>query len=498
VPRFTELAPRIHTKPIKLVSLGLPFNIRSSRLQFRGALLRKMDRPKQDSKVADSHLSLPLSLPLTEFTNKVLVGLFDALPPELVIRILEEARTQSASRPANVCILFPLRFLRVCRRWRSIIFAAPNLWKDVNIPGTRCIRSLEATRLFVELSRPYPMTLTWHHRPWNHDFVVQHVLRPGSDRWHTISIAGSTFNSRDSLSTILPNLSLPSLQSFRCEVLQGHTAFHADTVPEVTINAPKLRYWASVNCLLPSAHSLICLATLDIIISGPSKCLSVDRFLALLRATSRTLRHLKLVARDPPFDDRMLGVPRIRLPKLDVLELHNSADLLRRVIAPNLRTLCLHGDKETTAIPFSTLLEPTLIHLKLSMLPLHHLEDDPDFSFHFAALETVTLFSCKGTASVFSHAVPRRPGYLPFASLRSITISDTEAMSSIRFMLERLKISNPDLSSLEILRLVYRDGSAPKSCDVEWIVAQGMEFFGGRELGEPWSDTAFGDVWAVL
>jgi hypothetical protein len=65
-------------------------------------------------------------------------------------------------------------------------------------------------------------------------------------------------------------------------------------------------------------------------------------------------------------------------------------------------------------------------------------------------------------------------------------------------MLERSKISDPGPSSLKRLRHVYRGGPLPRSDDVEWIVAQGIEFLGGRELGESWSDSAFDDEWAVL
>ena len=422
---------------------------------------------------------------------------FNALPAELIIGILEQTRSPGTSRPSDTHIMFPLRFVRVCRRWRFIVLATPKLWKDVYISGTKDIRTLAATGLFMERSRPYPMTLTWHHRPWNHEFVVQHILSPGFDRWQVITIASSTSTSRALLCTTLPNLFLPSLQDLRCKSpLRSHMALTADEVPEVVINAPNLRQWASINCMLPSAHSFVCLATLDFSASGPSGCFSVDGFLALLRATSR-LRHLRLVARDPPFGNLALGTPKTRLSKLEVMELHNSSGLLQWILTPNLQTLCLHGDKETTTIPFSTLLQPTLVHLKLSMLPLHHFEDDPDFSFHFSSLETIVLFSCKDTASVFSHAIPRRPGRPPFPSLRSITLSDAEALPSIRFMLERSKVSDLNASSLRRVRLVYRGGPSPRPGDVEWIVAQGIEFLGGRELGESWSDSAFDDGWAV-
>ena len=450
-----------------------------------------MGRLKLNSKVG-SLITFTSFPPLTNFTDKVSTDPFDALPSELIIKILKETRTTS------VPILFPLMFLRVCRRWRSIVLATPNLWKDVYIPGKGDSRGLEVTRLFVERSRPYPMTLTWDHRPWNHDFVVQHILRPGFDRWQVITIASSTFISRDFLCTILPNLSFPSLQYLKCKTLQSHSGSSADHIPEVTINAPNLRHWTSINHILPSAYSSTCLTTLDFTVSGHSECFSVKELLALLRAASRTLRHLKLVARDTPFDNRILDTSKTRLSKLEVLELHNSSALLQWVLTPNLRTLCLHGGKENAAIPFSSVLGPTLIHLKLSMLPLHHLEDDPDFSFRFPGLETITFFSCKDTPSAFSHAVPRRPGCHPFPSLRSITFSDAEALPSIRFMLEGSKISDPSASSLEKLRLVYRGGPSPRSGDVEWILAQGIEFLGGREFGEPWSDPAFDDEWAVL
>ena len=341
------------------------------------------------------------------------------------------------------------------------------------------------------------MTLTWHHRPWNHEFVVQHVLCPGFDRWQVITIASSTIISRALLCATLPNLSLPTLQAVRCKALQNHMAFYPDEVPEVSINAPNLRQWTSINCILPSAHSSVCLTTLDLTASGPAGCLSVDGFLALLRATSRSLRYLRLVVRDPPFCNRIPDTLKTRLSKLEVLELHNSSGLLQWILTPKLRTLCLHGDKETTTVPFSSLVQPALVHLKLSMFPLHHFEDDPDFSFHLSGLETMVLFSCKGTASVFSHAIPRRPGCYPFASLRSITLSDAEALSSIRFMLERSKVPDPDASSLRRVRFVHCGGPSPRPDDVEWIIAQGIEFSSGREFGESWSDSAFEDGWAV-
>ena len=291
---------------------------------------------------------------------------FNTPPVELIIKILEQTQTPGTSRPTEIHIPFPLKFLRVCRRWRSVVLTTPKLWKDVYISGTKDIRRLAAARLSVERSRPYPMTLTWHHRPWNHDFVVQHVLCPGSDRWQIITIASSTFISRDILCTTLPNLSLPSLQDLKCKVLHSHMAFYADDVPEVTIKAPNLRRWTSINHMLPSAHSSVGLTTLDFAVSGPSRCIGVSELLALLRAASRTLRHLRLVARDPPFDNRVPATLKARLSKLEVLELHNSSDLLQWILTPNLQTLCLHGDKETATMPSSALLQPTLVHLKLS------------------------------------------------------------------------------------------------------------------------------------
>ena len=456
-----------------------------------------MHGQKRDTEVVDSDLSLA-SLPLTTFDEKASIDPFNMLAAELITKIFEQAQASGTSQPMDVDIPFPLKFLRVCRRWRSIVLATPKLWKDVYISGTKDIRRIAATRLYAERSNPYPMTLTWHHRPWNHNFVVQHVLCPGSDRWQVITVASSTFASRNLLSSTLPSLLLPSLKVLKCKVPQSYSAFYADDVPEVTLNAPGLRRWISINHILPSAHSSIYLTTLDFTVSGPSRCFSVNGFLSLLHAASRTLRHLRLVARDPPFDNRIPGTLQTRLSKLEVLELHNSSHLLRWILVPNLRTLCLHGDEKPMAVPFSSLLQPTLVYLKLSMISLHFFEDDPDFSFHFSGLQTMKLFGCKDTASVFSHAIPRRPGCPPFASLRFITLSDAEALPSIRFMLERSKISNPDGSSLKKVRLVHRGGPSPRPDDVEWITGQGIEFLSGRELGEPWSDSAFDDGWDVL
>lgn len=447
---------------------------------------------KRDTKVVGSDLPL-ISLPLTTFDEKVPIDPFDMLAAELITKILEQAQISGTSRPMDADIPFPLTFLRVCHRWRSIVLTTPKLWKDVYISGTKNIHRLAATRLYAERSNPYPMTLTWHHRPWNHNFVVQHVLCPGSDRWQAVTVASSTFVSRNLLSSTLPGLFLPSLKVLKCEVPQSHSAFHANDVPEVALNAPNLRQWTSINHMLPSAHSSIYLTTLDFAVSGPPGCFSVNGFLSLLRAASRTLRHLRLVARDPPFGNRTSGTPETRLSKLEVLELHNSSHLLQWILVPNLRTLCLHGDKKPLTIPLSSLLQPTLVSLKLSMLPLHQFEDDPDFSFHFSGLEAMALFGCKDTASIFSHAIPRRPGCRPFASLRFVTLSDAEALPSIRFMLERSKIADPHGSSLRKVRLVYRGGPSPRHDDVEWIAGQGIEFLSSRELGEPWSDSAFDD-----
>ena len=456
-----------------------------------------MSEQKRDTKVLDSVLPLP-SLPLTMFGEKVSIDPFNMLAAELITRIFEQAQISGTSRPMDDDTPFPLTFLRVCHRWRSIILATPKLWKDVHISGIKDIRKLAATRLYVERSNPYPMTLTWHHRPWNHNFVVQHVLCPGSDRWQAVILASSTFASRNLLSSTLPNLFFPSLKVLKCEVPQSYSAFHADDVPEVTLNAPSLRQWTSINHMLPSPHSFVYLITLDFAVSGPSGCFSVTGFLSLLRAASRTLKHLRLVAQDPHFNNRIPDTPETRLSKLEVLELHNSSHLLQRILVPNLRTLCLHGDKKPLSIPLSNLLRPTLVSLKLSMLPLRYFEDDPDFSFHFSGLETITLFGCKDTASIFSHAIPRRPGCRPFTSLRFITLSDAEALPSIRFMLERAKISDPHGSSLRKVRLVYRGGPSPRPDDVGWIAEQGIEFLSGRELGEPWSDSAFDDGWGAL
>ena len=97
-------------------------------------------------------------------------------------------------------------------------------------------------------------------------------LFPGSDRWQVITVAGSTFASRNLLSSASSNLLLPSLKVFKWKFLQSYPAFYADDVPEVTLNAPSLRQWISIDHILPSAHSSIYLTTLDFTVFGPSRC----------------------------------------------------------------------------------------------------------------------------------------------------------------------------------------------------------------------------------
>ena len=196
----------------------------------------------------------------------------------------------------------------------------------------------------------------------------------------------------------------------------------------------------------------------------------------LLCEVARTLKSLRF--RALALQDYISSAPRIQLPELVNLDLRSTSGLLTFISMPNLRTLTLGDYAGVSTSPFTSFHAPKLTHLELDGIPLLDLETVSDFPWRFPELETVVLYHCQSTESFFRYASSTRDPVPGFPSLYSIVFSDPDTFPSIRSMVEGRNAPGPGYQTLKQLRLVAW-GHGLEVGDVEWLTAQGIEFFEG-------------------
>lgn len=380
--------------------------------------------------------------------------------------------------------------LQVCHRWRAIAIATPTLWADIVILASNPHHpALDAARLCAERSGSCPLSLTWYHRSWNQDPVINDVLPPILGRLKNLAIFTSGFKSRDSLLVALEAVPFPILESLRCCVTRFHHLADTSLAP-VNLHAPRLRYGAFTNYMIP-AGAFSSLIALEITLSpGYIWEFDASKLFDLLREVAQTLRSLSFRTPGAAFQGYISSAPSIQLPELATLDLRSASGLLTLISTPNLRSLILEDYAAVSTSPFTSLHAPKLTHLELDGIPLLDLETVSDFPWRFQELETVVLLHCQSSESFFRYASSTRDTIPGFPSLYSIVFSDPDTFPSIKSMVEGQNAAGPGYPTLKQLRFVSWD-FALEVGDVEWLTAQGIEFSEGVNTERPRTPTAF-------
>ncbi|KAJ7623915.1 hypothetical protein DFH06DRAFT_758251 [Mycena polygramma] len=247
-----------------------------------------------------------------------------SLPNELVSEIFVHTLPPYPDFPDLIGPFSPTPLSQICRRWREVALATPELWSALSsLDNNRHGQELRIFELWLERSRHCPLSINlWPDVGWASDELVDAVI-PHRARWQYLKIDLGVENLR-----ILDG-PMPLLRHLEVALADG-------TPESVSLHeVPLLRTVAlddvaALRVVLPWAQ----LTSLTLLNVYPSECVPI-----LIQAHS--LVHCEL---DLCFDEFGIGPRRdITLPYLESLVFTDAGgsatDLLPTLIIPALRNL---------------------------------------------------------------------------------------------------------------------------------------------------------------
>ncbi|KIK22067.1 hypothetical protein PISMIDRAFT_530427 [Pisolithus microcarpus 441] len=238
---------------------------------------------------------------LDELVEASAVPYIDRLPNELLAEIFLLLRDERRS------------LVSVSRRWRAVIFDTGKMWSEIDLG----YHSPTMQKLYLERSREAPLTLTIGYSQPELDVVLRHL-----NRWHTLSVFGSTWVTLSIISWII----IPSLRHL---VLDG-TGLSLHDLPTMRSWAPALKHLELFHWEPPLPRR-----SLRRIIPAES-----------LEELSITSSH------DWEFEKDSLRLPSLRRLALDI---RDPIPFLEAIVAPKLASFCFTPgyDKQSISKTFA-------------------------------------------------------------------------------------------------------------------------------------------------
>ncbi|KAJ6478073.1 hypothetical protein C8R47DRAFT_1051312 [Mycena vitilis] len=109
------------------------------------------------------------------------------LPNEIVSEIFVHFLPFYPLCPPFVGMLSPTILTQICRRWREIALATPDLWRAMAFLGRKAIidRHLQISTMWLKRSRNRPLSIIIHDRCWSISEIFA-VFVPHRSRWEHI------------------------------------------------------------------------------------------------------------------------------------------------------------------------------------------------------------------------------------------------------------------------------------------------------------------------
>ncbi|KAI1791002.1 hypothetical protein LXA43DRAFT_459073 [Ganoderma leucocontextum] len=296
----------------------------------------------EESRPSDEQMALSVQLHAWNDSPSSDAPLIDSLPPELLVRILEEvylAHQRSGTHWAPSPWTIPYQL--VCRRWRDVISSTPSLWQRINVYAgaeslefylTRCAGALATVHVW-DPSSPDKTFATLRCHAWHIRAYHVHCDVPELDYLSGLPLL---------LATPMPALEALSLDG----------PYREDQTLDVPIThdlAPRLTALNLRNSKSPRDIAMYT-PLRSLTLSGSQWTISYDEFLDVM-SKCRDLECLNLDEEVlDPFSDELANPttghpPRMTpvvLPRLKVLELRGQVALLFHLLAT------LHAPQATT------------------------------------------------------------------------------------------------------------------------------------------------------